>query len=121
MFTVDELNNIISDVENNLQTYTDCQKLADLYIIRNELFSHNDVADITAKEFNDILPKFRSYCMIKKKYQLNELPIDTVIHSMEDVCKELFEFITTLYSCTESKQERDCIISMLQELIVKIS
>ena len=120
MFTFEELDNIILDLENSLQTYSDCQRLADLYIIRNELKNkesqHVDIADSTSKELDDILPRFRNYCMIKKKYQMNELPKDTLIHAMNDVCKELSEFITTLYSCTEDKLERKAINDMMSNL-----
>lgn len=120
MLSLEELDNTISDLENSLQTFTDCQRLADLYIIReyqkSALNSIVECSDGVYKELNDILPQYKNYCMIKKRYQLNELPKQTVVYAMKDVCKELGEFLHILYSNTDTQEEREEIKNLVANL-----
>lgn len=120
MFSVEELDDMIAELEDTISTFTDCQKLCSLYIIRDAQKSRSnsivEPQNATLQELNDILPQYKNYCMIKKKYQLNELPKQTIIYAMKDVCKELNEFIHILYSSTDTKEERVEILNMLDNL-----
>ena len=120
MLSLDEIDGMITELENTLQSFTDLQRLADLYIIKDaqkkRLTSLANTNDATLQELNDILPQFKNYCMIKKRYQLNELPKQTVIYAMKDVCKELNEFVHILYSNTDTPEERTEIENFIQNL-----
>ena len=87
MLSLDEIDGMITELENTLQSFTDLQRLADLYIIKDaqksRLNSIVDASNVTLQELNDILPQFKNYCMIKKRYQLNELPKQTVVYAMK--------------------------------------
>lgn len=120
MLSLDEIDGMITELENTLQSFTDLQRLADLYIIKDVqksgLNSIVDASNATLQELNDILPQFKNYCMIKKRYQLNELPKQTVAYAMKDVCKELNEFIHILYSNTDMEEEREEIKNLIANL-----
>ena len=120
MLDIQEIEDTIEELENGNTTYDSIIKLAALYSVRKELSnksSDNSESKIVIKELNDILPMYNNYCVIKKKFQLNELPKETLFHAMQDVCKELDEFIQTLYNNTYSKEERENIKNMLEDLI----
>lgn len=53
-------------------------------------------------------------CVIR--YQLNELPKQTVVYAMKDVCKELNEFVHILYSNTDMQEEREEIKNLIANL-----
>ena len=120
MLSLDEIDGMITELENTLQSFTDLQRLADLYIIKDaqksRLNSIVDTSNVTLQELNDILPQFKNYCMIKKRYQLNELPKQTVVYAMKDVCKELNEFLHILYSNTDMQEEREEIKNLIANL-----
>jgi len=112
-----ELNDMIKELEETASTFSDYDKLANLYIVKEHTHNYENP---TLKELNDILPQYTNYCMIKKKFQMNELPKQTIIYAMQDVCKEIKEFIQILYSNTYTKEERDYIKNMLEELYYNI-
>lgn len=120
MLSLDEIDGMITELENTLQSFTDLQRLADLYIIKDVQKSRSnsivDASNATLQELNDILPQFKNYCMIKKRYQLNELPKQTVVYAMKDVCKELNEFVHILYSNTDMQEEREEIKNLIANL-----
>lgn len=120
MLSLDEIDGMITELENTLQSFTDLQRLADLYIIKDVQKSRSnsivDASNATLQELNDILPQFKNYCMIKKRYQLNELPKQTVVYAMKDVCKELNEFLHILYSNTDMQEEREEIKNLIANL-----
>ena len=113
MLSSEELNAMIKELEDTANTFSDYEKLASLYIVKENKPNQENP---TLKELNDILPMYKTYCMIKKKFQLNELPKETLLYAMQDVCKELKEFIETLYNNTYSREERENIKNMLEDL-----
>ena len=115
MLNMDEINNTIEELENGNTTYDACIKLSALYNVRDRLMNKETV-DETEEELEDILPQYRLYCEVKRKYQLNELTEDAVVLAIKDVCTEVTEFIHTLYSSTDMQQERDTIKAMLNSL-----
>jgi predicted RNA-binding protein Jag len=120
MLDLQEINNTITMLENSDTTFVNCDKLASLYIVKEHLENattslYSDGSSIV-KEYDDILPQYRLYCEVKKKYQQHELTEQAVDLAMKDVCKEIQEFIHTLYSSTDMQSERDAIKQMIQEL-----
>ena len=112
MLELNELNEMIKELEEDTTTFSNCQKLASLYIIK----SYNHENNSTMQELNDILPQYKNYCMIKKRYQLNELPENTVVYAMQDVSKEIKDFILSLYNNTITKDERYILKNMIDDL-----
>lgn len=104
----------IEKLENDDTTHENAQKLASLYIVVEHL-SKKQIDD-TEKELNDILPAYHRYIEIKRKYQLGEISEGLVIQGIKNVCKEIQEFISTLYSCTDMPEERDYILNMIKSL-----
>lgn len=119
---LEEIKNTIEALEESSTTFGNCEKLASLYICREYLTKKSEPAskepkeEEVEKEINDILPQYRSYCDIKRKYQLQEIGKEPVISSMKKVCTEIEEFIQILYSSTDMKEERTQIHNMLAEL-----
>ena len=96
--------------ENNVVT------LAALYDIRDRLSTQNSPPDVTENELDDILPCYRSYKEVKRKYQLGETGKEPVIDSFRLLCSEIREFIQTLFSGTDTPQEREQLKELLKEL-----
>lgn len=112
-----EINNTITELENSDTTFSNCQKLADLYIVRNYCNKqptrvNNDVL----KELNDILPMYSEYCRVKRKYQLKEVTSEAVIDAIHEVAREIKEFIKTLYANIETQEEKEELTNMIAEL-----
>lgn len=106
-----EIKNTIEELENGPTTYDNAIKLSALYTVRDNLNSD------TEKELEDILPQFKMYIAVKKGYQLNELTADDLKFAMRSMCRDIEEFIETLYNNTELQEERDTISSMLNSLL----
>jgi hypothetical protein len=106
-----EIENTIEELENGPTTFDNAIKLSALYSVRDNLNSD------TEKELEDILPQFRMYVAVKKGYQLKELTADDLRFAMRSMCRDIEEFIETLYNNTELQEERDTIHNMLQSLL----
>lgn len=65
---------------------------------------------------NDILPMYQEYCSVKREYQLGNIDKIKVINSMKNVCKEIDEFIKSLYSHTDMQEERNLLDKMITDL-----
>ena len=115
---LEEINNTIEALENSSTTFGNCEKLASLYICRDHLATA-DVEPTVEQEYNDILPQYRQYCNVKRRYQLHEITEEPVISAMMNVCTEIKEFIQILYSNTDMDNERIQIHNMLEELTMK--
>ena len=106
-----EIKDTIEELENGPTTYDNCIKLSALYSVRDNMNSD------TEKELEDILPQFRMYTAVKTKYQLKELSKEDLIFAMDSMCRDIKEFIETLYNNTELTEERDTIADMLETLV----
>ena len=103
-------------------TVNNVSELASLYICRQNLESGlNSKLDGIQGELEDILPYYIKYKDIKKRYQLNQTTEGEVIQGIKNVCNEIQEFISTLYSGTDMNKERICIRNMLKQLNEKYS
>lgn len=110
------IDDAIKELENSKSTYDNVQELSALYIVREHL---KQPPDIVEKELNDILPCYKQYINIKRDYQTGRATDTLLVNSMESVCKEITEFIETLYNNTELFKERLKIEKMIKELSEK--
>lgn len=99
-----DINRTISELEQDSTTFENCEKLASLYIVRDN-FNQDEV--------EDILPQYIKYMDIKKRYQLGEVSEKLVAKQMKLVCKEVSEFLHQLYSSTDLPEEREVFKSMV--------
>ena len=106
MLDIQQITDTISELEQGDTTFDNCIKLASLYMVRD-----NYPTDVIVEELDDILPQYKRYCDIKKEYQLGNTSKDNVIVAMDKVCKEIKEFLNTLYSYTDIQEERDLLNS----------
>jgi len=106
-----EISDTIEELENGPTTFDSCIKLSALYNVRDNL--HSD----TQKELEDVLPQFRMYVAVKAKYQLGELHEEDLKFAMRSMCRDIEEFLETLYNNTELQGERDIIHKMLSDLL----
>lgn len=116
-----EVQNTIEELESMDTTFDTCMKLASLYIVREHYKSPLQPTVMKAsenvrQELSDILPAYKKYCSIKRKYQLHELTEGAVIQSIQLVCQEIDEFMRTLWSSTDMPQEREALMQMIQRL-----
>lgn len=106
MIDLDEIKRTVQELERGETSFASCSKLASLYIVLDHLnqagFTSNDVV----AEYRDILPHYTQYCSIKADYQRGKISIDNVLVALSSVCKEISEFLSTLYSNTDSPDER---------------
>ena len=113
MLNIDEVNNTIAELENGETTFDTCIKLASLYTVKEH---YNSINDEVVEEYNDILPQYRKYVESKRKYQLGEITEMALEKQTTLVCKEVSEFIRSLYSSTDMPIERELIKSMVNSL-----
>ena len=106
----DMLNTMIKELEREETTLSNIRNLASLYIVRDHLNSL--VSNTVEQELNDILPSYRNYVDIKTRYQRHEVSDEFICMALRSVCKEIAEFIHTLYSCTDMPEERNLIKKM---------
>ena len=113
MLNINEINEAISALENGQTTYDSCSKLASLYIVRKEVLGQSNPVVV---ELQEILPQYRKYCSVKKRYQMQETTEESVYSSMQYLCDEIVEFLHTLYSHTDTRVERSLLRDMILEL-----
>lgn len=120
MISVKEVCDTIDALENGVINLQTCSKLATLYLVRDELnkreFGANTSLRGVIKEEGDILPEYLKYVDLKYKYQMGEINSEVVKNQMRNVCKEIKEFVQTLYRCSDMVEEREQLVTMLQEL-----
>lgn len=113
MLDIDAITETIAELENAETTFSTCEKLAALYTV---LEHFSTPADVVQKELGDIMPQYQMYKQVKRRYKMGEVTEQAIVMAMHDTCKEISEFIQTLYSSTDIPQERDEIRQLIQEL-----
>lgn len=113
--TLESINELINELENVDASLSNVRNLASLYIVKQH-FIGSEKFDSTLKELNDILPSYVRYVDTKRKYQMHELPESALYTDMKFVCKEIFEFIQTLYSGTDTTKEQQILQDMINNL-----
>lgn len=111
---IQEIRNTISQLESGETTFDACIKLASLYTVIN----HINVDDVQ-NELDDILPAYKTFVEVKRKYQLGEVTQDKVLIQFKTVFMEITELIDTMYSSTDSPEERYIIVRTLTNLYEK--
>ena len=105
----------IESLEQEDTTVDNVKELSALYICREYLIKSSPV-NISERELSEIFPYYRKYLDIKRRYQLMQTTEGEVIKGIKDVCRELTEFVETMYSGTDMNKERLCIRQMLSAL-----
>lgn len=105
---IKDINRTITELENDSTTFENCAKLAHLYVVRDNFRTHDEV--------DDILPQYLKYIDIKQRYQIGEVSEKLVEKQMRIVCKEISEFIQSMYSSTDMPIEREYIKNMVTSL-----
>lgn len=118
------IDDTIDELEQDAMSFENCIRLASLYICRdynkNRNMSLLDVSNDVSfnnvdSELSDILPAYQKYIDAKRRYQQFEVVDKMLIYAMSDLCREITEFIATLYSNTETEAERALLIKMINE------
>ena len=118
MLDLDVINSTIEELENGDTNFTTCQKLSSLYIVRKFYGERTNSTHPVESELEDILPQYRKYCKLKREYQLSMATQAQVVDSLKLVCKEIEEFLSTLYSSTDMPEEREIIQNLLHSFVV---
>ena len=66
------------------------------------------------------LPAYTEFCKIKKQYQLNQVSIEAVTTGIKDVCKEIYEFLQTLYNNSDIAEERHILVQSIKDFLDNI-
>ena len=129
MVNIDEIRATIAELENSDTTFENCHKLADLYIV--DMFYHSrsknateiNLVSLTAteertieQELNDLFPYYKKYADTKRKYQLGQLPETLLQKDLENLCREIEEFLHILYNNTHTKEERTTLKNLISNL-----
>lgn len=112
---INTINSYIEELEKSDASLSNIRNLAALYTVKEH--TQQTVKNDTEEELNDILPQYKKYCSVKKQYQLGVLPQSALCKSMQDLCLEIKEFLLILYRSTESNEERECLLTSLQNII----
>lgn len=115
MLNISTINDLIEELENGDTSLSNIRNLSALYNVKTHLLGSNNY-DTTTKELKDILPSYLQYIDTKRKYQLHEISEDAVYINMKELCREIKEFIQSLYSSTDTQKERDLLQSMIKEI-----
>ena len=121
MLDLNMVESTIQELEKADTTFSTCEKLAALYIVREHFEKQfktvvNEKESNVVNELSDILPSYSMYCDKKREYQMNKLGADVVLTSLKEVCREITEFIHTLYSSTDLPEERTIIVGTLANI-----
>ena len=109
------INELIDELEQGDTSLSNIRNLSALYNVKSHLLGTKNYDSIT-KELNDILPSYLQYIEVKRKFQLHETTENAVYINMKELCKEIKEFIQTLYSGTDMPQERELLKQMIKEI-----
>lgn len=119
MIDLGMIEDTIEDLEQEPLTLDLCEKLATLYICRDNAKSRLnrkiDTSESVLNELNDILPSYRKYVETKTRYQKYEVVEQMVIIAMQNLCDEITDFVSELYHNTETEAERAIIIKMIND------
>lgn len=121
MLDIELIENTIDELEHGDTNFDSCVNLAALYIIkenfRNGRYSRaKNAENSTISELVDILPMYRKFCEIKRKYQLREISKESVVEAIQDVCIEVKEFIMTMFYYADLEEEKDQIKKLIDEI-----
>ena len=112
-----EVNDATKELLNGPLTLSNARNLSALITIQSYMKNAiQSKPDGLEQELNDILPQYKEYCNIKRGYQLGKLSDTDLIVAMRRVCKEVNEFLLSLYENTETAEERTILKTMLKDV-----
>lgn len=117
MLDIKEIENTIAMLENGETTFASCEKLAALYIVRQNFAPKKDEVE---KEYQDILPSYELYKEIKRKFQLHEVGEEQVASVFSMLCQEISEFLRIVYSNLSIENEIFSFKSMLKNVFLQV-
>lgn len=113
MINLKEIKETIEELEERDNSFQNCEKLAALYTIVDH---HKNISSPILQEFSDILPSYQLYCKVKKKYELKEIPEESLKVAAKTLCGEIKDFLVVLYANTNTEEERSEIKNMIKSL-----
>lgn len=116
MIDLSEINSTIKKLEHGETTYSNCDKLAALYTVRDHMTSAAEVMDEISDKLRNIIVLYTAYQEMKKKYHSREVSEQPVVVSMNQLCRDIKEFMVTLYKNTETDEERTQLKQMIKAL-----
>ena len=125
MLDLELIEETIDELEQDVTSFENCEKLASLYICREMNKNANMKLSDTSNdvsynneyiELSEILPAYIKYVDTKKRYQQFEVVDKMLIYAMTDLCREITEFIGDLYHNTETEAERALIVEMINNM-----
>ena len=125
MLDLELIEDTIEELEQDVTSFENCEKLASLYICRlmnkNANMKLSDTLESVSynsrnSEVEDILPAYDKYIDTKRRYQQYEVVDKMLIYAMDNLCSEIVEFISDLYHNTETEAERVLIVEMINNL-----
>lgn len=112
---INTVNALIDELEESDTSLSNIRNLSALYTVKAHLLGTSNY-DSTTAELNDILPSYLQYIDAKRDYQMYKTTAKDVCINMQKLCKEIKEFIQTLYSNTDMPEERKIIEQMVKEI-----
>ena len=113
---IEVIRETIEELKNSDTSFDTCSKLASLYTVLSYMEE-----DVIVDELSDIFPAYQKYITAKRHYQTGDGSKETVIDNLNLVCKEIYDFIKTLYSCTDMPLERIKIQNMIEAVNTEIN
>ena len=111
---INQINETIEQLENGETTFDACNKLASLYIVRDNLIKCWQIAEENPVPY--ILPCYPNYVENKRKYQLKEASEDCLHSGMNLLCLEISDFIHSLYSSCYTETEKTELKNVISSL-----
>ena len=103
------------ELESGNTTFDACIKLAAIYTILDRIDEDKAESKVIS-ELSDILPAYQKYAYVKREYQEGNAGKEAVVKSLELVCREIYDLIKTLYSCSDMPLERVKIQNMIEAI-----
>ena len=113
---LNKINDMIDELETSEPSLSNIRNLSSLYIVKSHLLGNTNYRNTVIKELNDILPSYLQYLETKRKYQLHEINEDSVTIHLNQVCKELNDFLHLLYNSTDTVKERAILNNFIENL-----
>lgn len=118
MVDMEKVENTIERLTNTADNLEDYKKLAALFIVKDHIQERKSKTEI---ELDDILPQYKIYVEAKRRYQRGEGTDDAVIQTFKGLCKEITEFIQSLYASSDMAKERRQINNMITDIYETIT
>ena len=119
MLDINEINGTIKQLEDGETTFSNCNKLAVLYTVRDYMTGKSAAPELSnevTEELSDILPCYKTYHEAKEKYRLREIAEQPVIVAMNQLCREIKEFMLSLYKGADTDDEKNQLKQMVKEV-----